>query len=72
MELIECLSSSSYAERPVAFLWEGRRLEIASILSRWQTPERRCFRVQTGDRRTFDLAYLEAENRWQIQPTPGG
>ena len=80
MDTVECLSSSAYPERPIALTWEGERLEITTILSQWRTPEALWFRVQTlrhaqrgaRDLRTFDLAFFEAEARWQIQPISGG
>ncbi|MEW6093950.1 MAG: hypothetical protein AB1531_08310 [Chloroflexota bacterium] len=78
MDIVECLSSSTYPERPIALTWEGERLEITTILSQWRTPEALWFRVQAfrhvqrGDQRTFDLAFFEAEARWQIQPVSGG
>lgn len=72
MDVVECHSSSAYPERPLALTWEGQRLEIIAILSQWRTPEALWFRVQTRDLRTFDLAFFEAEARWQIQPFSGG
>jgi hypothetical protein len=80
MDIVECHSSSTYPERPLALTWEGKRLEIMAILSQWRTPEALWFRVQTlrqaqcsaHDLRTFDLAFSEADNRWQIQPVSGG
>ena len=72
MDIVECHSSSAYPERPLALTWEGQRLEIIAILSQWRTPEALWFRVQTRDLRTFDLAFFEAEARWQIQPFSGG
>jgi hypothetical protein len=72
MKIVECLSSSSYPERPVALHWAGERLEIEAILSQWRTPEERWFRVQTRDQRIFELTYEEIGEGWRIHPIPGG
>jgi hypothetical protein len=72
MDIVECHSSSAYPGRPLALIWEAQRLEISAILSQWRTPEALWFRVQTRDLRIFNLAYNEANDRWQIQPTSGG
>lgn len=63
---VECLSSQAYADRPIALHWEGERLEIQTIVSRWRTPESIHFLVRTGDERTFELNYLEADDNWII------
>jgi hypothetical protein len=72
-ELVECHSDTTYAEKPVALTWEGRRLEIVHILAQWRTPDERRFRVRTNDGREFELSYHEATNEypqsgheWQI------
>jgi hypothetical protein len=67
-ELVECRSDSYYAERPLSLVWEGQRLEIAEILSRWKGPAERGFRVQTADKQVFELTYREVPDEWIIQP----
>jgi hypothetical protein len=65
-ELVECHSGFTYADRPVALTWEGRRLEIAQILAEWTTPEKKHFRVRTSDGRLFELACSQITREWQI------
>jgi hypothetical protein len=65
-ELVECHSDYTYAEKPVALTWEGRRLEIVEILAQWRTPDEKRFRVCTSDGREFELSYHEATSEWQI------
>lgn len=65
-DLVECRSESEYAERPVALTWEGSRLEIDEILTRWRSPNGKHFRVRTNDLRVFDLWYNEAEDTWEV------
>ncbi len=66
-ELVECHSGFTYADRPVALTWEGRRLEIVRILAEWRTPEENHFRVRTTDGREFELAYSQTMDEWQIE-----
>ncbi len=65
-ELVECHSGYEYAERPVAFQWQGQRLEVAEILGRWRTPAGKAFRVLTYDQQVFVLSYSEHEGSWDI------
>lgn len=65
-EIVECHSEYAYAEKPVALTWQGQRLEISSILSRWRTPQATCFRVRTADDQVFELSYAETSGEWQI------
>jgi len=66
-EVVECYSGQTYAERPLAFYWEGERLEIREILSRWRSPKDLHFLVRIGDGRLFELAYTETEDAWDIE-----
>lgn len=65
-EVVECYSGEMYAERPLAFHWQGERLEIVQIETRWQSPEGRYFRVRVKDERIFDLFYDETLDKWQV------
>jgi hypothetical protein len=71
-EIVACHSGSTYAERPMAFTWQGQRFIITEILSRGRTLQGKWFRVRTADDQLFELSLLEgadeplAENTWQI------
>ncbi len=65
---VECHSDYTYAERPTAFLWEGRRLETTEILQEWRGPAGKGFRVRTGDGQEFELSYQEQADEWHIRP----
>ena len=65
--IVECHSSATYAERPIAFHWANERLEIDAILSRWRTQFGRGFRVRVSDDREFTLFFDESEDRWTIE-----
>ncbi len=65
-EVVECRSDSEYAERPLAFYWEGKRLEVDQVLARWRAPEGKGFRVRVAERGIFDLIYNEANDAWEV------
>jgi hypothetical protein len=65
--VVVCLSSAAYADRPLAFEWGGRRLEVHLLLAAWRTPAGKVFRVSTADGEQFELAYNEPGDEWRIQ-----
>jgi len=65
---VECYSGVEYAERPTAFIYEGRRLPVDRIVDRWRVPGGKGFRVKTPDGQTFDLFYAELYDEWRIHP----
>jgi hypothetical protein len=66
---VACLSGSRYADRPLAFAWQGQRLRVAALLTRWRSPIGPGFRVRSEDGRIFDLTYNERKDAWQmVQP----
>jgi hypothetical protein len=67
-EKVECHSGFTYAERPVAFLWEGRRCAIREIIKEWRIPGGHCFKVLTDEQLTFELFYGELYDEWRINP----
>ncbi|MCX7982715.1 MAG: hypothetical protein N2572_07395 [Syntrophales bacterium] len=71
--IVECLSGYKANERPMAFLYEGRRIEIAEILDRWceggidpTRPPVDYFKVKTTDGDIFFLRYLSLFDTWSI------
>jgi len=69
MDLVECRSDAEYADRPLAFIWQGRRLEIAEILARSHKPNEKGFRIKTTDGQAFDLIYREIPDDWLVLPS---
>lgn len=63
---VECCSDWNYAGRPLAFMWQGQRLEVSALLYQSRTPAGRTYRVQTATEGSFDLLYLEAEDVWRV------
>lgn len=67
MPAVECRSETTYAQRPVAVHWEGRRWAVAAVLAEARTPAGKWFRVQTVDGPIFELTYVETLDEWQIR-----
>jgi len=69
---VECHSGYEYAQRPIAFYWEGDRLEIEEIIASWRHPDGKCFSVRAVNNDLFDLAftlqYNQVNDQWRIQP----
>lgn len=63
---VECHSGYDYAGRPIAFDWEGERMQVARIVQAWREPGKKCFLVSTEDEQLFNLQYEERENLWNI------
>jgi len=66
VELVECHSGFTYADKPIALSWESRRLEIIEITAQWRSPDARHFRVCTSNGQKFEISFWEAVNEWQI------
>lgn len=65
---VVCISSSTYAEHPIGFEWDGKYQQIAEIIARWRTPDELCFRIVTTSDEHYDLHYNQHTNLWQIDP----
>jgi hypothetical protein len=65
-ELVECRSDLNYADTPLAFYWEGRRLEVEELLASWLTPQGKGFRVKAAEDQVFELFYDEGKDTWYI------
>ncbi len=63
---VECHSGYTYADRPITLISKGQRRQIIEILTRWQIPDARCFRVRVGDGAVFELCYDEVSDEWQV------
>ncbi len=64
---VECYSGYAYAERPVTFVWRGRRYQIEQILKRWRSPEGPGFWVLASGDVRFELIYSEANDEWALR-----
>jgi hypothetical protein len=68
MTRVRCYAGASYPERPVAFEWEGRWLEVIEIQRQARTPEGLSFDVLAEDSRRFRLHWDAGIGQWAIMP----
>ncbi len=68
---VECYSGYTFAERPIAFVWNDRRYRVEQILKRWRSPQGPGFRVLTADNAQFELTYNTARDEWSLHLPPG-
>lgn len=63
---VETYSGHKGAERPVAFVWKGRRIQCRQIKDRWYGPDHEYFKVEGDDQRDYTLRYDRTNNVWEI------
>ncbi len=71
---VECRSGYKINEYPLAFVFEGRRLEVAEIADRWyeggldpEKPVMNYFKVCLDDGRIFILKYSSHLDQWFVR-----
>ncbi|OGO23790.1 MAG: hypothetical protein A2144_09050 [Chloroflexi bacterium RBG_16_50_9] len=64
--MVKCYSGYTNAEEPRSFEWGGVTREVTDVLSVWQEPGGRHFKVRTEDNKYFELCYNETEERWSL------
>lgn len=63
---VTCYSGRHYDDRPVSFIWRGKRHEVRQIDKEWLEPGERSFTVRTTDEKTFIISYHRREDRWSL------
>jgi hypothetical protein len=66
MANVRCYAGASYPERPVAFEWEERWLEVAEVLHQARVPGGLVFDVLVEDGRSYRLEWDANEDDWTI------
>ena len=71
---VECYSGFKAHERPVAFIYQGERLDIQDIIDRWyeggldsSRPIVDYFKVKTSDGKIYFLRYQSALDEWSLR-----
>jgi len=67
VDLVECHSEVTYAERPTALIWQGQRLPVEEVLARWRVPGAVRFLVRAEGSLVFELEYDEVNDIWQVE-----
>jgi hypothetical protein len=62
--VVECHSGYTYADRPKAMYLNHAWHKVKEIITEWQTPEGKHFRLITKDENSYELIYDIANDRW--------
>jgi hypothetical protein len=68
---VQCYSGASYAERPIALIWQGSQYKISSVLSSQFTPSGKRFEVVLENGCTISLYYQTNSDLWTASGLPG-
>ncbi len=63
---VECRSDHDYLGHPLAFYWQGKRLEVAEVLLQNRTPHGYSFQVRNNDFGIFELIYDTDTDEWSV------
>ena len=76
--LVECYAGRHYPDRPLAFRWQGRRIEVEVVEMQWRSqgvaydsPILYHYQVKTAEGQ-FHLVYDSEKESWDISPSPTG
>jgi len=64
---VECYSGGRYGERPLSFVLDDERYVVRAVERSWRTPSALHFRVRTEDGESFELAYYEKADSWNVE-----
>jgi hypothetical protein len=74
---VECYSGYRANERPIAFIFQGRRWQVEEVIDRWyeggvqaNEPAMDYFKVRTSEERIFLLRYNGLFDAWSIRVPP--
>ncbi|MGI5837352.1 MAG: DUF6504 family protein [Chloroflexota bacterium] len=69
---VECYAGRHYPDRPLAFRWEGRRLEVEEVECQWRSqgvarssPILYHYEVRTAEG-CFHLIYNSSADLWEV------
>ena len=69
LEFIKVESYSGYKadERPVSFIYDGRKFMVGRIIEQWRGPDSDYFKVEAGDGREFLLVHNYIKDKWVLE-----
>jgi hypothetical protein len=65
-DMVECRSDHEYIGHPLAFFWQGQRLEVTEILAEQRTPQGYTFSVHNQVYGIFELSYDTNTDQWSV------
>jgi hypothetical protein len=64
---VECRSDHAYPGYPVAFYWQGLRLEVTEIVSEEQHPRGYTFLARNENLGIFELNFDIDSDQWSVE-----
>lgn len=64
---VQCYSGSRYGERPLSFTLHHETYVVKVVERSWRSPSALHFLVKTEDNESFELAYYEKADEWDIK-----
>ena len=63
---VECYAGYRADERPLCFVFRGRRFEVDELDGRWYSPDASYFRVRADDGNFYVLRHDEVQDSWTL------
>jgi len=64
---VQCYSGSRYGERPLSFTLCDETYVVKVVERSWRSPSALHFLVKTAENESFELAYHEKADEWDIK-----
>ena len=65
---VRCYSGTTYAERPISFIWQAKQYKVEEIEKEWLEPGEKHFNIRTTNKQWFHLWYSEKKDQWHLIP----
>jgi hypothetical protein len=69
---VRCLAGYKANERPISFLMGEHEIEVRTVLKSWREPDHTYFKIETEDRRVYQLRCNEHEGSWEVRELAPG
>jgi len=63
---VDCYSGHIVDETPRRFDWQGEAVEVGEIVTRWQEPDYRYFKVRGKNGCLYLLAHNRMSQKWSL------
>jgi hypothetical protein len=66
-DVVECRSDHAYPGYPLAFTWQGERLEVNEVIAEQRSPRGYTYLVGTKEHGRFTLKYDIITDAWSVE-----
>lgn len=64
---VECYSGYRADERPLSFIYGGRRLMVDRIIDQWRSPDSEFFKVLADDGKCYTVIHNNEKDNWVLE-----